>query len=76
MQNPVIRRAALAMVDGCRVLAIETKERLTADAVLRSLPWAKLDQVVFLDRVPVDKRHNAKIDYPALHRKLKNPKAS
>jgi acyl-CoA synthetase (AMP-forming)/AMP-acid ligase II len=76
MQNPAIRRAALAMVDGCRVLAIETKEHLTADAVLRSLPRVNLDQVVFLNRVPVDKRHNAKIDYPALHRKLKNLKAS
>jgi acyl-CoA synthetase (AMP-forming)/AMP-acid ligase II len=76
MQNPAIHRAALAMVDGRRVLAIETKERLTADVILRSLAWAKLDQVLFLDRIPVDKRHNAKIDYPALHRKLKNPKAS
>jgi acyl-CoA synthetase (AMP-forming)/AMP-acid ligase II len=76
MQNPAIRRAALAMVDGRRVLAIETKERLTTDTILRSLPWVKLDQVVFLNRVPVDKRHNAKVDYPALHRKLKNLKAS
>jgi acyl-CoA synthetase (AMP-forming)/AMP-acid ligase II len=76
MQNPAIRRAALAMVDGRRVLAIETKEGLTTDTILRSLPWVKLDQVVFLNRVPVDKRHNAKVDYPALRRKLKNLKAS
>jgi hypothetical protein len=74
MQNPAIHRAALAVVDGRRVLAIETKERLTADAVLRSLSWMNLDQVVFLDRVPVDKRHNAKIDYVALNRKLQSMK--
>jgi hypothetical protein len=30
-----------------------------------------LDQVVFLDRVPVDRRHNAKIDYVELARKLR-----
>jgi hypothetical protein len=30
--------------------------------------------VVFLDRVPVDKRHNAKIDYVALNRKLQSMK--
>ena len=74
MQNTAIHRAALAVVDGRRVLAIETKERLTADAVLRSLSWMNLDQVVFLDRVPVDKRHNAKIDYVALNRKLQSMK--
>jgi acyl-CoA synthetase (AMP-forming)/AMP-acid ligase II len=74
MQNPAIHRAALAVVDGRRVLVIETKERLTADAVLRSLSWMNLDQVVFLDRVPVDKRHNAKIDYVALNRKLQSMK--
>jgi len=74
MQNPAIHRAALAMVDGRRVLAVESEERLSAEAILRSLSWMSLDQVVFLDRVPVDKRHNAKIDYVALNRKLKNVK--
>jgi len=74
MQNPAIHRAALAEVDGRRVLAIETEERLSADAILRSLSWTNLDQVVFLDRIPVDKRHNAKIDYVALNRKLQSRK--
>jgi acyl-CoA synthetase (AMP-forming)/AMP-acid ligase II len=74
MQNPAIRRAALAAVDGRRVLAIETEERLSADVILRSLSWTNLDQVVFLDRIPVDKRHNAKIDYVALNRKLQSIK--
>ena len=74
MQNPAIRRAALAAVDGRRVLAIETEERLPADVILRSLSWTNLDQVVFLDRIPVDKRHNAKIDYVALNRKLQSMK--
>ena len=74
MQNPAIHRAALAAVDGRRVLAIETEERLSADVILRSLSWTNLDQVVFLDRIPVDKRHNAKIDYVALNRKLQSMK--
>jgi acyl-CoA synthetase (AMP-forming)/AMP-acid ligase II len=74
MQNPAIHRAALAAVDGRRVLAIETEERLSADVILRSLSWTKLDQVVFLDRVPVDKRHNAKVDYVALNRMLQSMK--
>jgi acyl-CoA synthetase (AMP-forming)/AMP-acid ligase II len=72
MQHPSIRRAALAAVDGRRVLAVEAEEPVSPDDILRSLSWAQLDQVVSLDRVPVDKRHNAKVDYIALARKLKN----
>ncbi len=71
MQTPAIRRAALATIDGRRVLAIEAGEPVSADAILSSLAWAQLDQVVLLDHVPVDKRHNAKIDYVALARKLR-----
>ena len=74
MQNPAIHRAALAAVDGRRVLAIEAKEHLSADVILRSLSWTTLDQVVFLDGIPVDERHNAKIDYVALNRKLQSMK--
>ncbi len=71
MQTPGIRRAAVAAVDRRRVLAIESIEDLSRDDILRSLAWAQLDEVVFLDHVPVDKRHNAKVDYNALFRTLK-----
>jgi olefin beta-lactone synthetase len=71
MQAPAIRRAALAAIDGRRLLAIEAAEPVSAEAILSSLAWAKLDQVIFVDQIPVDKRHNAKIDYVALARKLK-----
>lgn len=30
------------------------------------LAWARLDRIVTVDRIPVDRRHNAKIDYVAL----------
>jgi olefin beta-lactone synthetase len=71
MQTAAVRRAALAAVDGRRVLAIEGERTLSPDTILSSLSWAQLDQVVFLDRVPVDRRHNAKIDYVELARKLR-----
>jgi olefin beta-lactone synthetase len=70
MQTQGIRRAALAAVDGRRVLAIESTESPSPDDILRSLSWAQLDEVVLLDHVPVDKRHNAKVDYIALFRML------
>lgn len=72
MQTAAIRRAALAAVEGRRVLAIEATEKVSCEAVQRGLAWAELDRVVLLERVPVDKRHNAKIDYVALARELKN----
>jgi olefin beta-lactone synthetase len=71
MQTPAIRRAALAAIDGLRVLAIEAGTTVSRGDILSSLSWAELDHVVFLDRVPVDKRHNAKIDYVALAGKLR-----
>ena len=72
MQTPAIRRAALAAIDGRRVLAIEAEEAVSLNAIRSSLIWAQLDQVVRLDRVPVDNRHNAKVDYTALTRKLRS----
>jgi olefin beta-lactone synthetase len=72
MQAAAVRRAALAAVDGRRVLAIEGGKALSLDAIRNSLSWAQLDQVVRLDRVPVDKRHNAKTDYIALARVLRS----
>src|SRR5580658_5135994 len=72
MQNPAVRRSALAALDGRRVLAIEASESISPDAVQSSLSWAQLDKVVFLDRVPVDRRHNAKTDYVELARKLRS----
>jgi acyl-CoA synthetase (AMP-forming)/AMP-acid ligase II len=72
MQTPAIRRAALAAMDGRRVLAVEGRETVSREDILRSLSWAALDQVVFLDHIPVDRRHNAKVDYVALDRKLRS----
>jgi acyl-CoA synthetase (AMP-forming)/AMP-acid ligase II len=76
MQTPAVRRAALAALDGRRVLAIEAEETISAKQIQNSLSWAQLDQVVFLNQIPVDKRHNAKIDYVALDRKLKSIRKS
>jgi olefin beta-lactone synthetase len=32
--------------------------------------WAQIDEVRCVSALPVDARHNAKIDYPALRRML------
>jgi hypothetical protein len=38
--------------------------------LVERLPWARLDEVRVVERVPVDHRHNAKVDYPQLARML------
>ena len=55
--------ANAALVPGRRLLAVEG----TADpqSVAESLAWAHLG-VIRIGRIPLDRRHNAKVDYPAL----------
>ncbi|HKB40059.1 MAG TPA: AMP-binding protein [Gemmataceae bacterium] len=71
-QDPRIKRAAVVAHEGRRVLAVEFYDgrRGDLDALRESLTWTRLDEVRVLKQVPVDKRHNAKVDYPALHRLL------
>jgi olefin beta-lactone synthetase len=72
-QNPQVRRAALVAHRGKRVLAVEFyegKKPTNLDALRAVVAWTHLDEVRLCQRIPVDKRHNAKIDYPSLYRLL------
>jgi acyl-CoA synthetase (AMP-forming)/AMP-acid ligase II len=71
--GPGVARAALVGLGGRRVLAVERRrgEALDPAALLRALRWARLDEVRVVRRLPVDRRHNAKIDYPRLRRLLR-----
>ena len=55
-----------------RLLAVElTDPPQDWDAQLRAtLHWIEIDRVVRLEEIPVDRRHNAKIDYVQLARQL------
>jgi len=71
---PDVRRSAFVEHGGRRVLVIEAGTDAAADLreTLRArLSWARLDDVLLVRRIPVDSRHNAKIDYPALRRLLR-----
>lgn len=72
MTFPNVRRAAALLHNGRRLLVIETAEAgpgLTT-ALTEAVRWAQIDEVRLLKHLPVDKRHNAKIDYPALREML------
>lgn len=69
-QVPGIRRAATLSLAGKRILAIEADESTTVDAARQALQWAQLDDVRMLPSIPMDKRHNAKVDYVELQKAL------
>ena len=69
-----IERSALAGHRGERLLAVQLGQQAPADApqrIMQTLSWAQLDRVVRVPRIPVDRRHNAKVDYPALQKELR-----
>src|SRR5215207_5453746 len=65
-----VRRSAMIGRNGRRLLVVE---RTRADAAIDSssafgaLAWAKIDEVVIVPKLPMDRRHNSKIDYGALN---------
>jgi acyl-CoA synthetase (AMP-forming)/AMP-acid ligase II len=72
-QDPRVRRAALGTHAGRRVLALESNSWWRPPNLLelrRRLAWAEIDELRLYRRLPVDARHNAKIDYPRLIRLL------
>lgn len=66
-------RSTLACHDGKVLLVVQPRGDLGA-TVLGSLAsrvaWSGADEVVVIRRMPLDRRHNAKIDHPQLHRLL------
>lgn len=65
---PGVRRSAFLHHAGQRTLVVELHDdarALDARAALARLSWARIARVLFA-RIPVDQRHNAKVDYPAL----------
>jgi acyl-CoA synthetase (AMP-forming)/AMP-acid ligase II len=70
---PNVQRVALVERGGKRVLAVEPRDptQPVDEAQLRAaVAWAHISEIEPLRRIPVDRRHNAKVDYPALRRWL------
>ncbi len=73
LETPTIRHAALVSLREQRTLVIECDRGQKTDhrALLQRLAWAKLERIEQVDSIPMDRRHNAKVDYPALYRMLR-----
>jgi acyl-CoA synthetase (AMP-forming)/AMP-acid ligase II len=68
-----VRRTAFVAHRGRRLLVAELqtpRSSACVEALKQQSAWACPDDVVVVDRIPVDARHNAKVDYVALRRLL------
>ncbi|MGB8356213.1 MAG: AMP-binding protein [Chthoniobacteraceae bacterium] len=73
MKYARIKRAACLLHKEKRLLIVEPGPGFTEtekEALCEDLEWADLDAVRTVKHIPVDKRHNAKIDFPALRKIL------
>jgi olefin beta-lactone synthetase len=70
-QHTGVKRVAAVLHGGKRLLLLEPKpnERPDLDAIKVSLAWAKFAGIRLMT-LPVDQRHNAKIDYSKLQQML------
>jgi acyl-CoA synthetase (AMP-forming)/AMP-acid ligase II len=69
---PGLARSALVGHHDRRVLVVEVSrdpQELRGE-LERRLTWAHLAEIIVVPRIPVDRRHNAKVDYPALKKIL------
>jgi len=72
---PGVRRAALISERKKRTLVVEpaaTGPPPDGSAIKRALSWAQIDSVKICRKIPVDKRHNSKVDYGRLRRLLES----
>lgn len=67
-----VRRSAFVQRRGRRALVVELEDEGSPvrDTLLGRFAWAHLADVLTVSRIPVDRRHNAKIDYPALRKMI------
>jgi acyl-CoA synthetase (AMP-forming)/AMP-acid ligase II len=66
---PGVARAALVARQGRRILFIQPEQGTSISSeqsVKQGLAWARLDEVRQIKEIPVDRRHNAKVDYTRL----------
>lgn len=58
---------AVVSINNKRVLVIEERYAVDVEDIKRELPWAEIDYLFKIKKMPVDKRHNAKIEYQKLN---------
>jgi olefin beta-lactone synthetase len=72
-QHPGVSQAAIVLYQKQRVLVVELvpgQSPQVLASLQADLGWAKIERYKICPKIPVDKRHNAKVDYPLLYQFL------
>lgn len=70
-----VARSACVSQEGRRLLVLQLREplnRVGCAALLDSIPWASMDDVIVVQRIPLDARQRGKVNYPLLRRQLES----
>jgi len=70
---PFVRRSAFVSRQGERLLAVEYRnvpDQTEADQLRQALRQVEVDRLISIKSIPVDSRHNAKVNYPQLLKAL------
>jgi len=72
MSFPFVRRAAFVLLETKRILVIESNgSKQDHSELFDAVTWAGVEEIRKLKSLPVDARHNAKINYPRLMQLLR-----
>jgi acyl-coenzyme A synthetase/AMP-(fatty) acid ligase len=75
LQCEWVERAACIAWEEERTLLVVPNRPVTAEQereLCKSVEWARLMHVLEARDIPLDRRHNAKVEYPQLHKKLRD----
>ncbi|MFT4547003.1 MAG: acyl-CoA synthetase (AMP-forming)/AMP-acid ligase II [Verrucomicrobiales bacterium] len=69
---PVVKRCAALEHEGKNVLAIEVTEGAEISEIRQLVGWAAFEHVIRMAEIPMDLRHQAKVDYGRLRKLLRS----
>lgn len=53
------------------ILVLEKQNKINEKEIKNAINFEKIDEVKYINKIPVDKRHSTKVDYKALKQLLK-----
>lgn len=70
LEQTNVKRAAVVHRKFQRAMVVESDEPGASDALERIARRSNIDRIIFVTSIPLDARHNSKVDYRALHKIL------
>ena len=66
-----IKKTAVFKNNGRIILVLEKENKISEKEIIHAISFEKIDEVKYVKKIPVDKRHSTKVDYKELKKLLK-----